>query len=64
MEGDSLDVRCLDVSWKREKQQCSGREETLFMERQRGEKERGVELVWHGASTRRKPLWTMGIEKY
>ena len=35
-----------------------GREGILSVERQRGEKERGVVKVQHLVSTRGKPLWT------
>ena len=48
LEGDSLaDARCVDVNWGREKWQSHGGEETPSVERQKGEKERGVEKVQH-----------------
>jgi len=42
LEGDSLaGGRCVEVNWWRERQQSHGREGTLYMERQKGKKERG-----------------------
>ena len=44
-ERDSLaGIRCVDVNWGRERQQCHRGERTLSMKRQKGEKETGVEI--------------------
>ena len=54
--------RYREVNWRREKLWCSGGKRALFLERQKGEKVRGVERVWYQVHTRGKPLWTTDWE--
>ena len=42
LEGDSMaGVQCVDVSWGKGKRWCHRQEGTLFMEKQKGERDRG-----------------------
>ena len=58
-------ARCLGMNWGREKQQCHRQKATLFMERKKTDKERG--LREHGIGSHRRetfPDHGLGRERY
>lgn len=57
---NTIDVKCVEVNWGREKLQCHGVKRTHSMRRERGK--RGVERAWFQVQARRKHLPTRDWE--